>query len=221
MKKDTLQIFYQVIVASFSVIVVISNIISAKLVELPFFDISLPAGLITYPLTFLLSDLVTEIFGARQARIMVYIAFGMNLLGFGIIEIALLLPTVEAADFSAFYLVLGLSGIRIFASLVSYLISQIADIQIYAIIKAWSGPRYLWLRNNGSACVSQFIDTVLIDMIYLYWGMGMEIRAVLPMMLVSYLYKIFFRAANTPLFYLSIYLVNKNWERKELLAAKT
>ena len=91
-KSRTLQVLYQVICASFCVIVVVSNILSAKMVALPFFALSIPAGLIAYPLTFLLSDLVTEIFGARRAKLMVYIALAMNLLIFGMIQVALLLP---------------------------------------------------------------------------------------------------------------------------------
>ena len=57
------------------------------MVVLPYVDFSIPAGLVTYPLTFLLSDLVTEFFGAKKANFMVYIALGMNLLSFGIIEL--------------------------------------------------------------------------------------------------------------------------------------
>ncbi len=91
-KLRTPQIIYQVICASFCVIVVISNILSAKMVMLPLLALSLPAGLITYPRTFLLSDLVTEIFGAKRAKLMVYIALAMSLLSFGMIQISLLLP---------------------------------------------------------------------------------------------------------------------------------
>src|SRR4051794_18208857 len=87
---------YQGITAAFCIIVIMSNIISAKMVRLPFFhDFSIPAGLIIYPLTFLLSDLVTEIFGAKKAKFMVYIAFGMNILSFVLIEFALLLPAAS------------------------------------------------------------------------------------------------------------------------------
>ncbi len=131
-------------------------------------SISIPAGLITYPLTFFLSDLVTEIFGAKQAKLMVYIALGMNLLSFGIIQIALFLPTSIEEEQTAFQAILGLGGLRIFSSLIAYIFTQIIDIQIYSLIKSRTGLRFLWLRNNGSACVSQIVDTVIIDMTYLY-----------------------------------------------------
>lgn len=206
-KSRTLQVTYQVICASFCVIVVISNILSAKMVALPFLALSIPAGLITYPLTFLLSDLVTEIFGARRAKLMVYIALTMSLLSFGMIQVALLLPQNGLDEQRAFQAVLGLSGLRIFSSLISYVTSQLVDIQLYAAIKQWTGPKFLWLRNNGSTCVSQIVDTVMIDLIFLWWGLGMTMAEVAPIMLFSYLYKAFFSVACTPLFYLLVFLI--------------
>ena len=208
-QRDTL---FHILCAAFCVIVVISNIISAKMVKVPFLaDFCIPAGLITYPLTFLLSDLVTEVFDAKKAKFMVYMALGMNLLGFGLIQAALMLPAVSQAEQTAFKAILGLSGLRIFSSLASYLISQVADIQIYACIKKWTGAQFLWLRNNVSTCASQIIDTILIDIIYLYWGLGMEMAFVWPIMLFSFAYKIFFSIANTPLFYFLVYLANREW----------
>lgn len=211
-KSRMLQAIYQVICASFCVIVVISNILSAKMITLPFFALSIPAGLITYPLTFLLSDLVTEIFGAKRAKLMVYIALAMSLLSFGMIQIALLLPESGFDEQKTFQVVLGLSGLRIFSSLISYLTSQLVDIQLYAAIKKWTGPKFLWLRNNGSTCVSQIVDTVMIDLIFLWWGLGMTMTEVAPIMLFSYAYKAFFSVACTPIFYFLVFLIRGRWQ---------
>jgi queuosine precursor transporter len=207
---------YQWICASFCVIVVLSNILSAKMVSLPWLAIQVPAGLITYPLTFLLSDLITEIFGARRAKLMVYIAFAMSLLSFAMIQFCLWLPTEQLEQQRALQSVLGLSGLRIFASLFSYLISQIVDIQLYAAIKRWTGSRFLWLRNNGSTCASQMVDTVIIDLVFLWWGLGMPIFEVFGIILFSYSYKALFSVACTPLFYLLVYLIRGKWERRKL-----
>ncbi len=213
-KSRTLRTLYHSISAAFCVIVVISNIISAKMVKMPFLqDFSIPAGLITYPLTFLLNNFVTEIYGAKKAKLMVYIALGMNVLSFGLIQIALILPAHSIAEQIAFSAVMGLSGLRIFASLIAYITAQIADVQLYALIKRWTGLHWLWMRNNGSTWVSQLIDTVLIDVIFLYWGLGMEIAQVLPIMLFSYAYKALFSLANTPFLYLGVFLVRRRWDR--------
>ena len=134
MGLTSLEKLYHAICAVFCVIVVFSNIISAKMVVLPYLNFSIPAGLITYPLTFLLSDLVTEIYGVKKAKLMIYIALGMNLLSFGIIELSLWLPTETFESQNAFREVLGLSGLRIISSLTAYVIAQIVDIQLYALI---------------------------------------------------------------------------------------
>ncbi|KAF3361895.1 hypothetical protein PHSC3_001549 [Chlamydiales bacterium STE3] len=200
---------YHAISTTFCVIVVLSNIISAKIVVLPYLNFSIPAGLITYPLTFLLGDLVTEIFGVKKAKLMIYTALGMNLLSFGIIEITLLLPTEMLETQNAFHTVLDLSSLRIFSSLIAYIVAQIADIYLYAMIKRWTGPNLLWLRNNGSTCISQMIDTLIIDIIFLYWGLGMAMNQVLPIMIFSYAYKTFFSLSSTPLFYFCVFIIQK------------
>ena len=202
---------YNVICVTFSVMVLMSNIISAKMVALPFLDFSIPAGLVFYPITFLLSDLVTELFGVKRAKEMVYMALAMNLLSFAMIELTLILPTQNFEEQGAFRIVWGLSGLRIFASLTAYAIAQIADIYLYAWIKRWTGPRFLWLRNNASTCISQIIDTAAIDIIYLYWGLSMDIAQVLPIMIFSYTYKAFFSLASTPLFYYFVFSFNNKW----------
>lgn len=217
-RRKKLPLLYQAICASFCVIVVLSNILSAKMVLLPLLKLSIPAGLITYPLTFLLSDLVTEIFGARRAKLMVYIALAMSLLSFGMIQLSLLLPTSNLEQQRAFQAVLGLSGLRIFSSLVSYVASQIVGIQLYVAIKRWTGSRFLWLRNNGATSVSQIVDTVLIDLIFLWWGLGMTLVEIAPIMLFSYAYKAFFSIACTPLFYLLVFLIRgRQNDGKQLL----
>lgn len=200
-------ILYALLVTSFAVIVVLSNIFSAKMVLLPYIQLSVPAGLLIYPITFFLSDLVTEIFGSKRAKFMVYIAFGMSLLSFGLIQLILLLP--GDGNQMSFQTVLGLSGLRIFSSLASYLVAQVVDIQAYATIKRWTGSKWLWLRNNGSTCLSQLVDTVMIDLIYLWWGCHMSFASVCPIMLFSIAYKAFFSLTLTPLFYFSVFSLKK------------
>lgn len=207
-RKNESDTLYQVISASFCVIAVLSNIISVKMVKLPFFtDFSIPAGLFTYPLTFLLGDLATEIYGAKKARLMVYTALGMNVLGFGLIQAALMMPAHSAEEQSAFGAILGLSGLRIFSSLTAYIVAQLAGISLYAMIKRWTNSRHLWLRNNGATLASQILDTIIVDMIFLYWGLGMGMDLVAPVMVFSYAFKAVFSAANTPLLYLFVYLI--------------
>jgi uncharacterized integral membrane protein (TIGR00697 family) len=214
-KRDNSNL-YQIISCAFCVIVVISNIISAKMFKVPFLNLSVPAGLLTYPLTFLLSDLTTEIFGSKKSKLMVYMALGMSLLAYTIIQGALLLPS--SVDDKAFSKVLGINGLLVIASLIAYVLGQILDIQLYARIKKWTGEPMLWLRNNGSTLVSQIVDTIVVNTILLYWGLSMPFAEVLVIMLFSYLYKAVFSLALTPLFYFSVYLVKGNWKNSKILS---
>lgn len=107
--------------------------------------------------------------------------------------------------------VLGLNGVIIFSSLLAYLLAQIIDIQVYAYIKHCTGERFLWLRNNASTLISQIVDTFTVNMIFLYWGLGMNMSQVIQIMIFSYCYKAFFSIANTPLLYLLVFLAKKPW----------
>jgi uncharacterized integral membrane protein (TIGR00697 family) len=202
---------YYVLNSIFCVVVIVSNIISPKMVKLPYFqDFSIPAGLITYPLTFFISDLVTEIYGARMAKEMVYHAFGMSIVAYLIIKIALILPSSSTENQLYFEKILGLNGVILIASLTAYIFSQIIDIQLYALIRKWTGENYLWLRNNGATLIAQLVDTTIVNMIYLKMGAGMEMSQVFPIMIFSYVYKCVFSMAFTPLFYFFVFVFKRN-----------
>lgn len=201
---------YVLLYAIFCVLAVLSNILSAKLFLVPGFNnFSIPAGLIIYPATFILSDLVTEIYGSKKSKQMVYAAFGMNLLSFLILQISVSLPTKDTAAASSFATVFGNNGIIIFSSLIAYLFAQILDVKMYTLIKRWTNGRFLWLRNNGSTFIAQIADTLTVNTIFLYFGLGMTWEEVVPIMVFSYLYKIFFSLAGTPLFYFAVSFVRK------------
>lgn len=198
---------YSFITAAFSVIVVISNVISAKLFLLPLFDnFAIPAGLITYPLTFFLSDLMTELYGKDQAKLMIRTALLLSVLCLGIIEIALILPASHQEIQASFESVLGVNGWIVFGSLTAFIIAQSLDVYLYALIKRWTGEPHLWLRNNGSTLLSQIVDTAAVNWIYLYFGLGMGHEAIAQIALFSYAYKALFSVALTPVFYLFVSL---------------
>lgn len=202
--NDFKEIYFQGLVAFFAVIVVVSNILSAKMATIPLVGIIIPAGLITYPFTFLISDLVTEIFGPKRARCMIYLTLLASLLSFLMIGIALLLPSEQSIENNAFQMTLGLSGLRIFSSMFAFVVAQVIDVQLYALIRKLTRGRKLWLRSNGSTIFSQLIDTILIDIIFLYWGLGMDLNLVIAAMLISMIYKSACSIAVTPLFYIFV-----------------
>lgn len=215
-RKETL---YLILVTLFSVIVIISNLITVKLISLPFCkQYLLPCGLITYPLTFLISDLVTEIYGQYKARFMVYMGFIMSICAHFIIQLAVRLPVhpdwiiaynpmhyAETNDYqTAFKAVFHPNGIALFSSMAAYVVSQILDIRLFAFLKELTKDRFLWLRNGGSTLVSQVIDTLVVNILFLYCGMKIPLEQVVSICMICYLYKVFFTICNVPLFYLTV-----------------
>lgn len=194
---------------------IVTNIISNKIIAVPFLGkFSLPAGFITYPFTFLLSDLVTELFGKKLAKQMIYLAFLMSGLSYSLIQIAIWLPGATESQHEMFSSCLGLSGWIFFSSLSAYIVSQLADIQLYAWIKRLTPDRLLWLRNNGSTLIAQLLDTFIVNTLHLYFGLHMKMPEVVSVMLFCYIYKAAFNIAMTPLFYALVFLL-KSQRRNE------
>lgn len=202
------------LVTCFAVVVIVSNILSAKMLDVPFVGSMIPAGGITYPFSFLISNLMTELFGVKKARYMVYICFAASFLSFLMIGAVLLLPGRQTVENQAFHITLGLSALRFFSSMLAYVVSQIADIQVYAFIKKLTGGRRLWMCSNGSTIFSQLIDTLILDILFLYFGLGMRIQEVIGVMAISIGYKTVCSIAMTPLFYLSLLLLKARIARR-------
>jgi queuosine precursor transporter len=184
----------KILVPLFSVIVVMSNLISTTFFSV--LGLSFPAGILLYPISLLLTDLVTEIYGADKARQMIWIAFGMSLVSFGILEMTFLLPGSDLIKEA-----LGKSGRVVIGSIAAYLIGQMLDVKLYSAIKQWTDGRFLWLRTTASMLISQLVDTSIVNWIYLYFGLGFSAETVMRVILFSYLFKAASSFINTPLYY--------------------
>ena len=218
---------YCVLISTFVVLLVITNIIGVKLflafpAAIPnglFGEpITLTTGLITYPLTFLLTDFVCEVYGRRRANLMVFTGFGLSILTLLFVQVALALPGAPAWSSGhehfrtikemqiAYESVFTLPGVLIFASMTAYLIAQLIDVRLYHFWKRVTSGRHLWLRNNASTMFSQLIDTIIVNSIFLKWGMGLEWQLVIQIIIAAYLFKILIAAIDTPLIYVGVAL---------------
>jgi queuosine precursor transporter len=188
---------YLILAVTFCVVLVISNMVGLKLFQCPFFpSLALPSGAITYPLTFLLTDLVSEIWGKKRANFMVFLGFGMSLLMLAVVQIVLKLPphevwvspgnpfgyeSIEEYQ-TAYQSVFSMSKTLLFASMSAYMTAQLIDIRIFHFFKNKTQGRHLWLRNNVSTFTSQFVDTLIVNCIVLFWGLNMEFSVGLQIM---------------------------------------
>ena len=206
---------YVVLAVLFVTLLILTNIIGQKLFLL--FGETLTAGLITYPLTFLITDLVSEIYGKRRADRMVVMGFAMTLVMLVIVQISIALPAspiwgstiaVGLADGPAMQNAwLGSFGVGwwlVTGSMCAYLIAQLIDNWLFHFWRQLTNGKHLWLRNNGSTMFSQLVDTFIVNSFLFYGAFGWEFVAGLKVMGVIYLFKLAIAALDTPLCYLAI-----------------
>ena len=185
------------------------------------YTMSVPAGVVAYPFTFLATDLISELFGRKRAQMLVWVGFGMNVFMLLLMSINHWLPNSSGVSggldlFEGVYQFMVGNTI---ASMIAYLIAQSVDVRLYHFWKRLTKGKHLWLRNNASTTVSQLVDsTAIITILYLAGNLGDAIDnvgAVIILILNSYLFKFFFALFDTPLMYLGVLLL-KNYDEDKI-----
>lgn len=214
-KKEQAQIIYLILAALFISSLVTSNLIFQKFIYWnPFgwyrFEISV--GLLPYPLTFLITDILSEIYGKRKANQVVIAGIFASLFSILIILVSDYAPTTTSTpvDYKTFHQVFGLSPLAVLASMIAYLLAQFLDIRIFHFWKNMTKGKHLWLRNNFSTFISQFVDTFIVLTLLCYFE-------ILPwslfkgLLISGFLFKIIFAALDTPIIYGIVYLFKKHF----------
>lgn len=131
--------------------------------------LTLSAGIIPFPLTFVLTDIVNEFYGKDGARRLTYAGLAAALFVWALINVALALPTHPDSPVSdpVFRSAFGTSARLYLASLTAYMIGQLLDIAIFQVLRRATGARFLWLRATGSTVLSQAIDSLSVSLVFL------------------------------------------------------
>jgi uncharacterized integral membrane protein (TIGR00697 family) len=146
--------------AFFVTALVVSNIIAVKLVEIS--GRVFPAGLVIFPLSYLLGDVLTEVYGLRAARAVIWLGFACNLLAVGAIQVAIHLPAAGFyEDQPAYDRILGTTWRLFVASLAAYVVGELANAYVLARLKAATRGRLLWTRTIGSTIVGEGLDSAI------------------------------------------------------------
>lgn len=174
-------------------------------------------GIIPFPVTFLLTDVVNDFYGRKGARFLTLVGFAMAVLAWLILQISNGLPPHESTYFTQaeFNKIFGGSAQLFVASMIAYLIGQFLDIQVFQFWKALTQSKHLWLRATGSTLLSQIIDTVTINVIFWTWTVAGDPTSFLGKMSSSerwawifakigreYLIKVFVAILLTPVVYM-------------------
>lgn len=178
-----------------------ANIIAAKLFVLG--SAVLTVGVITYPITFLLTDTISEVWGKKRATQVVWMGFLANIFMLGVLYIARILPPAPFWPHQeAFDLILGAVPRIVIASLVAYIVSQTHDVWSFHFWRHKTGGKHLWLRNNVSTMTSQLIDSVIFVTVAFYGSMPND--ALVTMIITQYMVKLVIAVLDTPFCYMLV-----------------
>ena len=200
--------FYLILTGIFIASLVASNLIFQKFFAWSFLGINfeLSVGIIAYPVTFLVTDLISELYGQKRANQVVVSGFFASVFTTLLVLISANANAVEWSpiDNTTFTKVFGLTGPAFFASMIAYLTAQLIDVRIFHFWKRLTKGKHLWLRNNGSTIVSQFVDTATVLILLCATGaIGWD--RFIPLLENGFLFKVLVALVDTPIIYAVIY----------------
>jgi len=171
----------------------------------------LAVGVLPYPITFLCTDFLSELYGRHRANQVVWVGLGLNLWVMLILWVGGELPGFEPSDApeeGVFFEVRKLAFSAVTASMIAYLTAQFVDVQLFHFWKSLTRGRHLWLRNNGSTLISQLVDTTAVILITHYLAKALPINpaeALAPQLLTfiaaGYSFKLTVAVIDTGPFY--------------------
>ena len=215
---------YLYLAALFITSLVVSNLIFQKFFYWYPFDMrlfgvrlfELSVGILPYPITFLITDLISEIYGQKRANEVVVAGIFASFFSIGILLVASAAPAIPSSpiDNTTFTQVFSLSPLAVLASMIAYLSAQFVDIRIYHFWKELTQGKHLWLRNNFSTFASQIIDSATVILLLclfgvlpwsLFWGLTLS----------SIVFKLLVAAIDTPFLYLFVGMFRRRFKLKE------
>lgn len=184
--------------------------------DLTHYRFEVSVGIIPYPVTFLVTDIISEIYGRRRADQVVLAGLVSSAFVLLIVWVSMLAPATEWSPVSdeLFNKVFGSTAASVGASMAAYLLAQFIDIRIFHFWKRLTKGKHLWLRNNFSTIPSQFFDTFTVLLV-------LSLSGVIPwdkfghLLLNGFIFKVIIAFLDTPFFYLSVFYFRKKFSLKE------
>ena len=207
---------YLYLAATFIAALVVCNLIANKFItiDLGFKTFVISAGVLPYPITFLITDILSEIYGKKKTARIVWAGFGASLFVLGVLLLAQQFTAIAGSpvDDETFNKVFGNSWRVIFASMTAYLCAQLIDVRIYHFWKEKTAGKHLWLRNNFSTVFSQLVDTTLVVCV-LFLGVRSH-SEIIQFIIDGWLFKILCAFLDTPLLYASTAFIRNKLDLK-------
>lgn len=220
MKKFSIESKKYILLGLFVSALVTANLIGSKISVV--WGVTFSVGIFAYPITFLITDLIEEVFGKKHSRRFLLAGAISMLVVFAWVALALVLPPADRFQFESEYQTIFKVSLRfIVASLIAFVLSQLHDIWAFGFWRKKTKGRFLWLRNNASTIVSQFVDTVIFMFIALYKVAPQYDAAFIFKLIIPYwLLKVLFALLDTPLVYLGVRWLRKSQQDESKITAK-
>lgn len=191
-------LLFIIIVAIFITCLITANIIAVKLVNL--FGLILPAGVLIFPISYIIGDVLTEVYGYGRARRVIWLGFFCNFIAVLAIWLGMILPAASFWDGQDAYVrILGYTPRLLLASFLAYLVGEFANSFVLAKLKIATRGRWLWLRTIGSTLIGQGLDSLVF--ISLAFGGTIPPQALALAIITQWMVKSVYEAAATPMTY--------------------
>jgi len=189
------------IAVAFVTCLIVSNIAAVKLISVA--DLILPGAIVIFPITYIIGDVLTEVYGYAKARRVIWLGFGANLFAVATFAVVGALPAAGFwGDQAAYDAILGATPRILAASLVAYLVGEFANAYVLARLKVATQGRFLWLRTISSTVVGQGLDSAIF--ITIAFSGILPVEALVMTIVVQAAVKTGYEAAATPLTYLVV-----------------
>ncbi|MBN1847984.1 MAG: queuosine precursor transporter [Deltaproteobacteria bacterium] len=193
--------WFVIVVTVFATCLITANITAVKLIDL--FGFILPAAVLIFPISYIAGDVLTEVYGYRQARKVIWLGFLCNFITVLAIWVGQILPAASFWDGQAAYArILGYTPRLLISSFLAYLVGEFANSFVLAKLKISTKGRFLWLRTIGSTLVGQGLDSMIF--ITLAFVGTIPLTGLMAAIVTQWLVKSIYEAAATPLTYVVV-----------------
>ncbi|MFY7990837.1 MAG: queuosine precursor transporter [Fluviicola sp.] len=200
------QIAFQVMAGIFITSAIVAELISCK--SVPTFIAPIIAGIVPWPIVFLLTDVMNEYFGQKAVKRLSWITTGMIVFCFLLVYIAVEMPTDEGSYMSdtEFRKAFGGSLPIMIGSITAFIVSQLIDVRLFHMFNKLLKGRWIWVRSTGSTVISQLADGFIVIFIGFYLPGTFNFQQILEYWMMGYAFKLMVAVSLTPLIYLMHYL---------------
>ena len=198
--------YFDLVMALFVAVLIISNVASSKIVDLG--PLTFDGGTILFPVSYIFGDILTEVYGYERSRRVIWTGFGCAALTAITLGIVGMLPAAQGWEHQAAYAaILGQTPRIVVASLIAYFAGEFSNSFILAKMKVWTNGRFLWSRTIGSTLIGEGVDTLLF--VSIAFAGALPTQLLFSIIVSNYLFKVGIEALATPLTYRLVRLLKK------------